>query len=77
MRALESAFELASVRRDGYVEPHHWLAQILQQPDSDLVRILGAFGIDPRPVAKDLTARARPAAAGRLGPARLLARTST
>ena len=56
MRALESGFELASVRRDGYVEPHHWLLQILHQPDSDLVRILGAFGIDPGRVGKDLTA---------------------
>ena len=56
MRALESGFELASVRRDGYVEPHHWLLQILHQPDSDLVRILGAFGIDPGRVDKDLTA---------------------
>jgi ATP-dependent Clp protease ATP-binding subunit ClpA len=40
MRALESAFGLASARRDGYLEPHHWLLQILHQPDSDLVRIL-------------------------------------
>jgi type VI secretion system protein VasG len=54
-RALESAFQLARTRGDAYVELAHWLNQILMQPDSDLHRIVGAFGIDHARLAADMS----------------------
>src|SRR4051794_32025285 len=53
--ALESAFQLARTRGDAYVELAHWLNQILMQPDSDLHRIVGAFGIDHARLAADMS----------------------
>ena len=54
-RALESAFQLARTRGDAYVELAHWLNQILMQPDSDLHRIVPAFGIDHARLAADMS----------------------
>ena len=54
-RALESAFQLARTRGDAYVELAHWLNQILMQPDSDLHRIVAAFGIDHARLAADMS----------------------
>ena len=54
-RALESAFQLARTRGDAYVELAHWLNQILMQPDSDLHRIVRAFGIDHARLAADMS----------------------
>ena len=54
-RALESAFQLARTRGDAYVELAHWLNQILMQPDSDLHRIVSAFGIDHARLAADMS----------------------
>jgi type VI secretion system protein VasG len=53
--ALESAFQLARVRGDAYVELAHWLNQILMLPDSDLHRIVTAFGIDHARLAADMS----------------------
>jgi type VI secretion system protein VasG len=54
-RALESAFQLARTRGDAYVELAHWLNQILMQSDSDLHRIVAAFGIDHARLAADMS----------------------
>ena len=54
-RALESAFQFARTRGDAYVELAHWLNQILMQPDSDLHRIVSAFGIDHARLAADMS----------------------
>jgi type VI secretion system protein VasG len=53
-RALESAYQFARTRGDAYVELHHWLKQILMLPDSDLTRIVRAFGIDHARLAADM-----------------------
>src|ERR687897_431668 len=53
-RALESAYQFARTRGDAYVELHHWLKQILMLPDSDLTRIVRAFGIDHARFAADM-----------------------
>jgi type VI secretion system protein VasG len=54
-KAIESATVFCKMRGNPYVELVHWLHQILQLPDSDLHRIIKAFGIDPSRLAKDLT----------------------
>ena len=53
-RALESAYQFARTRGDAYVELHHWLKQILMLPDSDLTRIVRAFGMDHARLAADM-----------------------
>ena len=53
-RALQSAFELARARGNAYVELAHWLNQTLMLPDSDLHRIVAAFGIDLARLSADL-----------------------
>jgi ATP-dependent Clp protease ATP-binding subunit ClpA len=52
--ALQSAFELARARGNAFVELAHWLNQILMLPDSDLHRVVAAFGIDRARLAADL-----------------------
>ena len=54
-KTIESATTFCKLRGNPYVELVHWLHQILQQQDSDLHRIVGAFQIDPARLAKDMT----------------------
>jgi type VI secretion system protein VasG len=55
-RAIESATVFCKLRGNPYVELAHWFHQILQLQDSDLHRIVRAFGVDPGRLAGDLTA---------------------
>jgi len=55
-RAIESSTVFCKLRGNPYVEVVHWLHQILQLQDSDLVRIIKQFDIDPATLARDLTA---------------------
>ncbi|VWB44590.1 type VI secretion system ATPase TssH [Burkholderia lata] len=45
-RCIESATQFCKLRGNPYVELVHWLHQILQQPDSDLHRVVRHAGID-------------------------------
>jgi type VI secretion system protein VasG len=54
-KAIEGATVFCKMRGNPYVELQHWLSQILQQPDSDLHRIVREFQIDASRLAKDLT----------------------
>ena len=47
-KAIESATVFCKLRGNPYVELVHWFHQILQQPDSDLHRIVREYQIDPR-----------------------------
>ncbi|HZU82140.1 MAG TPA: type VI secretion system ATPase TssH [Polyangiaceae bacterium] len=53
-RALESATVFCKMRGNPYVELSHWLHQILQQPDSDLHRIVRHYEVDAARLARDL-----------------------
>jgi type VI secretion system protein VasG len=53
--AIESATTFCKLRGNPYVELVHWFHQILQQQDSDLHHIVGAFQLDPGRLAKNLT----------------------
>ncbi|HVT08970.1 MAG TPA: type VI secretion system ATPase TssH [Polyangia bacterium] len=53
--SIESATTFCKLRGNPYVELVHWFHQILQQQDSDLHRIIGAFQIDPGRLAKNMT----------------------
>ena len=55
-RALESATVFCKMRGNPYVELSHWLHQILQQPDSDLHRIVRHYEVDAALLARDLLA---------------------
>jgi len=55
-KSIESATLFCKMRGNPYVELVHWLHQILQQPDSDLHRLLRHFEVDSAKLAKDLTA---------------------
>ncbi len=55
-KAIEGATVFCKLRGNPYVELQHWFAQILNQPDSDLHRIVRHFGIDTGKLASDLTA---------------------
>jgi type VI secretion system protein VasG len=54
-KAIEGATVFCKMRGNPYVELQHWLSQILQQPDSDLHRIVREYQIDASRLAKDLT----------------------
>ncbi len=54
-QAVESATTFCKLRGNPYVEPVHWLQQILQQPDSDLHRIVRRFELDSARLARDFT----------------------
>ena len=63
-KAIESATLFCKMRGNPYVELQHWLHQLLQTPDSDLLRILkhfrgrlGAPGQRPDRVARSFAAR--------------------
>jgi type VI secretion system protein VasG len=55
-RAIESSTVFCKLRGNPYVEMVHWLYQILQLQDSDLVRIIKQYELDPATVAGDLLA---------------------
>jgi type VI secretion system protein VasG len=54
-KAIESATLFCKMRGNPYVELQHWLHQLLQATDSDLLRILKHFEVDSARLAKDLT----------------------
>jgi len=54
-KAIESATLFCKMRGNSYVELQHWLHQLLQTPDSDILRIFKHFQIDSARLAKDLT----------------------
>ena len=55
-RAVESSTVFCKLRGNPYVELVHWVHQILQLQDSDLVRIIKHYDLDPAALARDLTA---------------------
>ena len=55
-RAIESSTVFCKLRGNPYVELVHWLHQILQLQDSDLVRIIRQYDLDSASLARDLTA---------------------
>ncbi|MFC5548782.1 type VI secretion system ATPase TssH [Massilia aerilata] len=55
-RAVESSTVFCKLRGNPYVEIVHWLHQILQLQDSDLVRIVRQYELDAAALARDLTA---------------------
>ncbi|RQR38102.1 type VI secretion system ATPase TssH [Burkholderia sp. Bp9143] len=52
-RSIESATQFCKLRGNPYVELVHWLHQLLQQPDSDLHRIVRHAGIDRDALDRD------------------------
>ena len=54
-RSLEAATTYCKMRGNPHVELGHWLHQILQLDDNDLIRIMRHFDLDPARLAKDLT----------------------
>ena len=55
-RAVESSTVFCKLRGNPYVELVHWLHQILQLQDSDLLRLIKHYGVDAASLARDLTA---------------------
>jgi type VI secretion system protein VasG len=55
-RSIESSTVFCKLRGNPYVELVHWMHQILQLQDSDLVRIVKQYELDPAALARDLTA---------------------
>jgi len=55
-KAVEGATVFCKLRGNPYVEIEHWLAQLLQQPDSDWHRVIKHTQLDMSALAKDLTA---------------------
>ncbi|MCX9156613.1 type VI secretion system ATPase TssH [Niveibacterium sp. 24ML] len=55
-KAIEGATVFCKLRGNPYVELVHWIAQILQNPDSDLHRIVRHFELDSGKLAGDITA---------------------
>jgi type VI secretion system protein VasG len=55
-KAIEGATVFCKLRGNPYVELQHWFAQILQQPDSDVHRIVKHYGLDASLLAADLQA---------------------
>ena len=53
-RAIEAATVFCKMRGNPYVELVHWIHQVLQVQDSDLHRIVKAFGVDPARLVADL-----------------------
>ncbi|HEY4186549.1 MAG TPA: AAA family ATPase, partial [Polyangia bacterium] len=54
-KAIESATVFCKLRGNPYVELVHWFHQILQNPDSDLHRIVKEFQLEPSRLARDMT----------------------
>jgi type VI secretion system protein VasG len=55
-RAIESSTVFCKLRGNPYVELSHWMHQILQLQDSDLLRLIKHYDIDAAALARDLTA---------------------
>ncbi len=55
-KAVEGATVFCKLRGNPYVELEHWIAQILQQQDSDWHRVIQHYQLDMSALAKDLTA---------------------
>ncbi len=55
-KVVESATVFCKLRGNPYVELEHFLAQLLQSPDSDLHRVIKQAQLDMSALAKDLTA---------------------
>ncbi len=54
-KAIESATLFCKMRGNPYVELAHWLHQLLQASDSDLLRIIKHYQLDSSRLSKDLT----------------------
>ena len=54
-KAIEGATVFCKMRGNPYVELVHWFSQILQQPDSDVHRVLKEFQVDASRLARDVT----------------------
>jgi len=54
-KAIESATVFCKMRGNPYVELEHWFAQLLQNQESDLHRIVQHYGLDIGALAKDVT----------------------
>src|SRR3954452_24561512 len=55
-KAVEGATVFCKLRGNPYVELEHWVAQIVQAPDSDWHRIVRHYGLDAAALSRDLTA---------------------
>jgi type VI secretion system protein VasG len=55
-KAVEGATVFCKLRGNPYVELEHWVAQIIQNPDSDWHRIIQHYQLDTAALARDLTA---------------------
>jgi type VI secretion system protein VasG len=55
-KSIEAATIFCKMRGNPYVETVHWLHQLLQQQDSDVLRIIKHFGLDASRLATDLVA---------------------
>ncbi len=55
-KSIEAATIFCKMRGNPYVEMVHWLHQLLQLPDSDVLRITKHFGVEPSRLAADLIA---------------------
>src|SRR3989440_5271294 len=55
-KSIEGATIFCKMRGNPYVETVHWLHQLLQQQDSDVLRIIKHFGLDGSRVATDIVA---------------------
>jgi type VI secretion system protein VasG len=55
-KGIESATLFCKMRGNPYVELSHWMHQLLQQSDTDLLRIIKHFQLDSAHIARDLTA---------------------
>src|SRR5512139_3346565 len=53
-KSIEGATIFCKMRGNPYVETVHWLHNLLQQQDSDVLRIIRHFGLDASRVAADL-----------------------
>lgn len=53
-KAIEGATVFCKLRGNPYVELVHWLHQIMQNPDSDMHRIVKHFGLDASRLAADM-----------------------
>lgn len=56
-KSIESATVLCKLRGNPYVELVHWLNALLQERDSDLVRLMRHFEVDPERLAADVLRR--------------------
>ena len=55
-KAVEGATVFCKLRGNPYVELEHWIAQIVQAPDSDWHRIIRHYELDASALSRDLTA---------------------